>query len=213
MASGVATPQPIRVIIIDDHPIVREGIAALLAREPDLACVGEGASGEEAVDLFRSLSPDVTLIDLQMPTMSGIDAIAAIRAINSNARIIVLTTYPGHAQVMRAIRAGASGYLLKNSVRKELLDAVRSVHAGRTVLGADIAHEVALHALDEPLSERELAVLRLVADGHGNKAIASRLALSVDTIKAHLKTSFAKLGVDDRTHAITVATRRGYLDP
>lgn len=213
MTSAAAAPVPIRVVIVDDHPIVREGIAALLARETDLVCVGEAAGGEEALDLFRSLSPDVTLMDLQMPTMSGIDAILAIRAIDANARIIVLTTYPGDAQVVRAIRAGASGYLLKNSVRKELLDAVRSVHAGRSVLGAEVAHEVALHALDEPLSERELAVLRLVADGHGNKAIAWRLALSVDTIKAHLKAAFSKLGVDDRTHAVSVATRRGYLDP
>jgi len=213
MTSGIASSEPIRVIVIDDHPIVREGIAALLGRETDLVCVGEGASGDEAIDLFRSLSPDVTLIDLQMPTMSGIDAIIAIRAIDATARIIVLTTYPGDAQVMRAIRAGASGYLLKNSVRKELLDAIRSVHAGRSVLGADIAHEVALHALDEPLSEREVEVLRLVANGHANKVIAWRLALSVDTIKAHLKAIFSKLGVNDRTHAVTVATRRGYLDP
>jgi DNA-binding NarL/FixJ family response regulator len=205
-------PSPIRVLIADDHHLVREGIAALLERQPDMAVAGEAADGAEAVARFGELAPDVTLMDVQMPGVGGIEAIEAIRRASPVAKILVLTTYPGDAQALRAIRAGAAGYLLKNCIRKELIDAIRTVHAGRRALSPDIAHELAMHALEDPLTERELSVLRLVADGHPNKYIGWRLELSTDTIKAHLKSIFAKLGVDDRTHAVTVATRRGYLE-
>ena len=209
----MSQPSPIRVLIVDDHDLVREGIAALLERQPDMAVAGEAADGAEAVASFAELEPDVTLMDVQMPGMGGIEAIEAIRRASPVAKILVLTTYPGDAQALRAIRAGAAGYLLKNCIRKELIDAIHTVHAGRHALSPDIAHELAMHALEDPLTERELSVLRLVADGHPNKYIGWRLELSIDTIKAHLKSIFAKLGVDDRTHAVTVATRRGYLEP
>jgi DNA-binding NarL/FixJ family response regulator len=203
---------PIRVLIVDDHAIVREGIVALLGRQPDMVAVGEAADGAEAIARFGELAPDVTLMDIQMVRMGGLEAIEQIRRQSAEARILVLTTYPGDAQVVRALRAGAAGYLLKNCIRKELLDAIRSVHAGRRVLSPDVAHDLAMHALDEPLSERELTVLRLVANGHSNKEMASQLRLSTDTIKAHLKSVFAKLGVADRTEAVTVAARRGFID-
>lgn len=208
----LAAATPIRVLIVDDHQMVRDGIAALLDRQDDMTAVGEAADGVEAVHQFRELSPDVTLMDLQMHEMSGVEAIEAIRGFAPSARILVLTTYPGDAQAVRAMRAGAAGYLLKNCIRRELIDAIRLVHTGRHAISPDIAHDLAAHALDEPLTNREVAVLRLVAEGHANKQIGWLLDLSTDTIKAHLKTIFAKLGVDDRTHAVTVATRRGFLD-
>ena len=207
-----AASDPIRVLIVDDHAIVREGIAALLGRQPDMVAVGEASDGAEAVARFRELAPDVTLMDMQMGDMGGVEAIEQIRRVSPDARILVLTTYPGDAHVVRAIRAGAAGYLLKNCIRKELLDAIRAVHAGRRTMSPAVAHDLAMHALDEPLTERELTVLRLVADGHGNKEIAWRLKLSIETIKAHLKSIFAKLGVDDRTEAVTVAARRGFIE-
>jgi len=207
----IRTP-PIRVLIVDDHPMVRDGIAGLLARQDDMEMVGEAADGAEAVAMFRELVPDVTLMDVQMQGMGGVEAIEKIRHLYREARILVLTTYPGDANAVRAIRAGASGYLLKNCVRGELVDAIRSVYAGRRVVCSDIAHALAEHALDTPLTEREIAILKLVAEGHQNKQIAWRQALSVDTIKAQLKTIFEKLGVHDRTHAVTVATRRGYIE-
>ncbi len=203
---------PIRVLIVDDHAVVREGIAALLGRQPDMVAVGEASDGAEAVARFVELAPDVTLMDMQMSGVGGVEAIEQIRRLSPEARILVLTTYPGDAQVVRALRAGAAGYLLKNCIRKELLDAIRSVHAGRRALSPDVAHDLATHALDEPLSDRELTILRLVANGNPNKQIASQLTLSPDTIKAHLKSIFAKLGVDDRTEAVTVAVRRGFIE-
>jgi DNA-binding NarL/FixJ family response regulator len=206
-------PGPIRVLVVDDHPIVRDGIAALLGRQADMEPIGEASDGAEAVEKFRELSPDVTLMDVQMPRIGGIEAIAAIRRLSPDARVLVLTTYPGDANAARAIRAGAVGYLLKNAVRAELIDAIRSVHAGRRAISADIAHELATHALDEALTEREVDILRLVAEGHANKEIAWRLKLSNDTIKAQLKAIFGKLGVHDRTHAVTLAARRGYINP
>ena len=207
------TSQPIRVLIVDDHPMVRDGIAALLERQADIVTVGEAADGIEAIEKFRALSPDLTLMDVQMPSLGGVEAIAEIRKLSPDARILVLTTYPGDANAARAIRAGASGYLLKNGIRAELLDAIRSVHAGRRAISADITHDLVSHALDDPLTDREIAILRLVSIGYANKEIALRLGLSNDTIKAQLKTIFAKLGVNDRTHAVTVAARRGYIDP
>jgi DNA-binding NarL/FixJ family response regulator len=206
-------PPLIRVLIVDDHPMVRDGIAALLGRQADMEAVGEASDGAEAVKKFRELSPDLTLMDVQMPGTGGIEAIAEIRRLSPDARVLVLTTYPGDANAARAIRAGAAGYLLKNGIRGELIDAIRSVHAGRRAVSADIAHEIATYALNEVLSEREIQILRLVAEGHANKEIAWRLNLSNDTIKAELKAIFATLGVHDRTHAVTVAARRGYINP
>lgn len=207
-----AIPAPIRVLTVDDHPMVRDGIIALIDRQSDMTAIGEAADGAEAIARFRDLNPDIVLMDVQMPGMGGLEAIEEIRRIAPDARILVLTTYPGDAQAIRAMRAGAAGYLLKNCIRRELLDAIRSVHFGRRAISPDVAHDIAVHALDEPLTEREVAVLRFVAEGHANKQIGWHLNVSIDTIKAHLKAIFAKLGVDDRTHAVTVATRRGFLD-
>ncbi|MBO9716271.1 MAG: response regulator transcription factor [Pseudoxanthomonas sp.] len=203
----------IRVLVVDDHAIVRDGISALLNRQADMQVVGEATNGAEAIAMFRQLCPDVTLMDVQMPGVGGVEAIAEIRRIAAHARILVLTTYPGDANAVRALRAGAAGYLLKNGIRSELVDAVRSVHVGRRAFSADIAHALATHALDEALTQREIEILRLVADGRANKQIADHLDLSVETIKAQLKTIFSKLGVHDRTHAVTLAARRGYIDP
>ncbi|MGE6697306.1 response regulator transcription factor [Hyphomonas sp. NPDC076900] len=203
--------QPIRVLIVDDHPVVRDGIAGLLQRQDDMEAVGEASDGVEAVARFRELAPDVTLMDVQMEGMDGIEAMKLIRQHAPQAKVLVLTTFPGDAQIIRAMRAGAAGYLLKNCFRKELVEAIRSVHMGRRVMSADSAHELAIHALDTPLTGRELEILRLVANGRSNKQIGGTLSLSVDTVKAHLKSAFAKLGVNDRTHAVTVATRRGFI--
>jgi len=211
MTTISASTGPIRILIADDHAMVRDGIAALLERQADMEMVGEAANGAEAIDKFRMLAPDVTLMDVQMPGIDGIAAIEEIRRIASDARILVLTTYPGDATAVRAMRAGASGYLLKNCIRGELLDAIRSIHSGRRAVCSDTAFALAEHALDEPLTERDVAILQLVAGGHANKQIAWRLGLSTDTIKAQLKTIFEKLDVHDRTHAVTVATRRGYI--
>lgn len=213
MSSVSPKPPPIRVLVVDDHVMVRDGISALLNRQTDMTVVGEAASGAEAIALFRQLSPDVTLMDVQMPGVGGVEAIAQIRHLAADARILVLTTYPGDANAVRALRAGAAGYLLKNGIRSELVDAIRSVHIGRRAVSPDIAHELAAHALDEPLTPREVAILRLVAEGHANKQIAAQLNVSAETVKAQLKAIFSKLGANDRTHAVTLATRRGYLDP
>ena len=202
---------PIRLLAADDHPMLREGLAAVLSAQSDMVLVGEAHNGDEAVEAFRRLRPDVTLMDLQMPEMGGVEAISKIRHEDPKARIIVLTTYSGDVQAMRAMKAGAAGYLLKSSMRKELLEAIRAVHAGRRYLPPEIANAIALHAVDDTLSEREIATLRLVAEGKANKQIARELSLSEDTVKTHLKNVFTKLDVDDRTHAVTVAVRRGIL--
>ena len=211
MENEQAGASMIRVLIVDDHPLVRDGVAALVSRQADMQVVGEAADGVEAVARFRELAPDVTLMDLQMHGGSGLEAIVEIRRIAAGARILVLTTYPGDANAVRAMQAGAAGYLLKNVIRGELIDAIRSIHAGRRAVSPDIVHELATHALDEAVTERELAILRLVAEGYANKQIALRLNLSTDTVKAQLKLLFAKLDVHDRTHAVTVAVRRGYI--
>jgi DNA-binding NarL/FixJ family response regulator len=206
------TQPPIRVLIVDDHPIVRDGIKTLLGRQLDIEPVGEASNGSEAVEKFRELSPDLTLMDLQMPGMGGVEAIAEIRSLAPDARILVLTTYPGDANAARALRAGAAGYLLKNAIRAELVDSIRSIHAGRRAVSADIAHELATHTLDEALTPREIAILTMVANGYANKQIAHELNLANDTVKANLKNIFAKLDVHDRTHAVTIAARRGYIN-
>jgi DNA-binding NarL/FixJ family response regulator len=202
----------ISVLVVDDHPMLREGVAAVLQLQDDMRLVGEAQSGAEGVARFRELRPDVTLMDLQMPGMTGVQAIEAIRSEAPNAKIVVLTTYEGDAQALRALRAGAAGYLLKSSLRKELIETIRDVHAGRKHVSAAMAAQIAVHAVDERLSEREISILRLVADGNQNKQIAWKLSISEETVKAHLKSIFSKLDVSDRTHAVTVAVRRGIID-
>jgi DNA-binding NarL/FixJ family response regulator len=202
----------IRVLAVDDHPLLREGIAAVLDGEDDIELVAEGISGAEAVELFRIHRPDVTLMDLQMPGMNGIDAIIAIRNDFPNARFVVLTTYQGDVQALRALKAGASGYLLKNMMRKELLDTIRIVHAGRRRIPPEIAAELADHVTDDSLSDREVNVLRRVAMGNSNKIIASQLNVTEATVKGHMKSILSKLGANDRTHAVTIAMKRGFLD-
>lgn len=192
--------------------MLREGIAAVLAAEPDMLLVAEASNGREALEQFRTHHPDVTLMDVQMPEVNGIDAILKIREEFPDARIIVLTTYTGDAQAARAFKAGASGYLLKNMVRKELIDTIRMVHAGKKRIPAEIAVEMAQHHSDDQLTEREIQVLREVAAGNANKMVAQLLHVSEETIKAHMKSILSKLGANDRTHAVTIAVRRGIIE-
>lgn len=192
--------------------MLRDGIAAIIGGQNDMALVGEAGNGAEALEQFRNLRPDVTLMDLQMPRMNGVEAIAAIRKEFSHARIVVLTTYAGDAQAMRALKAGAVGYLLKSTLRKDLLDAIRAIHAGRRHIPPDIAQEIAFHAADEALSEREVIVLTLAGQGKANKEIAWQMKISEDTVKAHMRSIFAKLDANDRTQAVTLALRRGIID-
>lgn len=206
------TADRIRVLTVDDHPMLREGIAAVVQPRADMVLVGEAEDGAQAIDAYRRLRPDVTLMDLQMPNLNGVDAIIRIRAEFPTARIIVLTTYVGDVLALRALRAGAVGYLLKGTLRKELLDAIRAVHAGRKHIPAEIAQQIAQHAGQESLSEREISVLKLVSTGHANKEIARQLSISEDTVKGHLKSIFAKLDVSDRTQAVTLAAKRGIID-
>lgn len=203
---------PIRILTADDHPMLREGIAAVLGTEVDMVLVAEASNGREAVEQFRIHRPDVTLMDLQMPDMNGTDAILAIRKEFPEARIIVLTTYSGDAQAVRAFNAGASGYLLKNMVRKELVETIRSVHAGKKRIPPEIAVEMAEHHTDDALTERETEVLREVAAGNANKVVAMHLAVSEETVKAHMKSILSKLGANDRTHAVTIALKRGIIE-
>ncbi|WP_260600097.1 response regulator [Sphingomonas endolithica] len=196
---------------VDDHPALRDGVATMLEHEPDMTVVAEAENGAEAVATFAEVRPDVTLMDLQMPVMNGLEAITRIRATCSTARFIVLTTYAGDVQAVQALKAGAASYLLKSTLRRELLDAIRAVHAGRRYLAPGIAQDIALHSADDVLTQRELSVLQLVADGKPNKVIAWELSISDDTVKAHLRSIFAKLDVNDRTHAVTVALRRGAI--
>lgn len=204
-------PGAIRVLVVDDHPVLRAGVAAMLGNEADMIVVGEASDGAEGIARFRALRPDVVMMDLQMPGMNGVDATAAIRSEAPSARIIVLTTFSGDVQAVRALRAGASGYLLKNGLRTQMVEAIRKVHAGGRYIDRDVTEQIALHVADEPLSEREVSVLEMVAAGHPNKQAAQALGIAEETVKAHLKSIFAKLGVSDRIRAVRVAIQRGIL--
>ena len=202
----------IRILSVDDHALLRGGIAALLSGQPDMMIVAECSNGREAIQQFRAHKPDVVLMDLQMPEMSGLDAIIAIRGEFPDARIIVLTTYAGDVQVLRALQAGARAYLLKNSVHKELLDTIRAVHAGKKTLSPQISYELAEHATDDALTKAEIDVLRLIAAGNANKQIADLLSITEDTVKGRVKNILSKLGANDRTHAAVIGLKRGIIE-
>jgi DNA-binding NarL/FixJ family response regulator len=203
----------IRILTADDHPLLRSGLAALIDTQPDMRMVGEASNGNEAVQLHRQLNPDVTLMDLQMPDMSGLDAIVSIRTEQPSARIIVLTTYAGDALAQRALKAGAYAYVLKSLVRSEILNTIRVVHAGEKEIQADVAAEMAKHTAHALLTARELEVLKLVALGYANKAISAHLDINEETTKTHIKNVLAKLGARDRTHAVSLALKRGFILP
>jgi DNA-binding NarL/FixJ family response regulator len=201
----------IKILTVDDHPVIREGIAALLEGQEDMILVAEAVNGREAIEQFRSHRPDVTLMDLQMPGVNGIDAIVSIRTEFPQARILVLTTYKGDVHAARALDAGACGYLLKSALRKDLLDTIRAVHAGRKRIPPEIAIGIAEHHSSDTLTARELEVLTLVAAGNANKIVASELGVSEETVKGHMSSILAKLNANDRTHAVTIALKRGIL--
>jgi DNA-binding NarL/FixJ family response regulator len=207
-----SAPKPIRIALVDDHPLLRQGIAALIADQPDLQLVGQASNGLEAIEQFRLHRPDVMLMDLQMPGMNGIDAMSAIRAEFPDARFVVLTTYTGDVQIVRALKAGARAYLLKSLLHRELLDTIRAVHAGQKRIPPEIAAELADHAADDSLTPREIEVLRLIAAGNANKIVADRLSITEETVKAHVKNILSKLDANDRTHAVTIALKRGIIE-
>jgi len=202
----------IRVLAIDDHALVRQGIAVLVGTQPDMTMIGEGSNGREAIQQFRTHRPDVTLMDLQMPEMSGFDAIVAIRGEFPDAKIVVLTTYQGDVQILRALKAGAQAYLLKNTFHKELVDTIRAVHAGRKALSPEVSYEIAEHATDDPLTPAEISVLRLIATGNANKQIASQLKITEETVKSRVKSILSKLAANDRTQAAMIGLKRGIIE-
>jgi DNA-binding NarL/FixJ family response regulator len=207
-----AETNSIRILAVDDHPLVRQGIAGLVAIQPDMTLIGEASNGRDAIQQFREHRPDVTLMDLQMPEMNGIDAIIAIRNEFPEARIIVLTTYVGDVQILRALKAGARAYLLKNLLHKELLDTIRAVHAGKKNLSPDASYQLAEHATDDALTPGEISVLRLIAAGNANKQIADQLSITEETVKGRVKNILSKLGANDRTHAAMIGMKRGIIE-
>jgi DNA-binding NarL/FixJ family response regulator len=202
----------IRILAVDDHELLRKGIAALVDTEPDMKLVAEAANGREAIQRFRAHAPDITLMDLQMPELSGLDAIIAIRAEFPDARIIVLTTYAGDAQAMRALQAGARAYMLKSLVNKELLETIRAVHNGRKAMSAHVSYALAEHATDDALTPAEVAVLQLIAAGNANKQIADQLSVTEETVKSRVRSILSKLGANDRTHAAMIGLKRGIIE-
>ena len=207
-----AEASPIRILVVDDHPVVRQGVVGLVSGHPDMRVVGEASNGREAIQQFRAHHPDVVLMDLQMPGMNGLDALMAIRDEAPEARIIVLTTYTGDAQVLRAIKAGARGYLLKSTLHRELLETIRAVHAGKKSLSAEVSYELAEHATDDVLTPAEVRVLRLIAEGNANKEIAEQLSVSEETVKGQVRNILSKLGAKDRTHAAMIGLKRGIIE-
>jgi DNA-binding NarL/FixJ family response regulator len=208
---GMGTAR-IRILVIDDHPVVREGIAALVTMQPDMIVVGEAADGREAIQQFRTHRPDVTVMDLQMPEMNGLDALIAIRNEFPEAKVIMLTTYKSDTQIVRALKAGAQGYLLKNALNKELLASIRSVYAGKKIISPEVSLEIVEHATDETLTPAEVSVLRLIAAGRANKEIADQLSTTEESVKSRVKSILSKLGASDRTHATTIALKRGIIE-
>ena len=206
-----ASSEPIRILTLDDHPLLRAGIEALVSSQADMRVVAECSNGRDAIQQFRKHRPNVTLMDLQMPEMSGTDAIIAIRDEFPNARIIVLTMYAGDVQALRALQAGARGYLLKDAVQEELLDTIRAVHSAKKSLSIPVSQGIAEHATEDALTKSEMEVLRLIAEGKANKQIADRLSISEETVKSRAKNIFSKLGADDRTHAAMIGLKRGII--
>jgi DNA-binding NarL/FixJ family response regulator len=207
-----AATEPIRILTVDDHPIVRRGIAGLVSIQADMILVGEASEGREAIQLFRMHRPDVTLMDLQMPGMNGLDALIAIRNEFPDAKIIVLTTYKSDTQIVRALKAGAQAYLLKNTLHKELLETIRGVYAGKKALSPEVSYEIATHATDDTLTPAEISVLRLIAAGNANKQIADKLSITEETVKSRVKCILSKLGASDRTQAAMIGFRRGIIE-
>ena len=202
----------IRILAVDDHPIVRQGIAGLVGIQSDMVLVGEASNGRDAIQQFRTHHPDITLMDLQMPEMSGIDSLIAIRNEFPNAKVIVLTTYAGDTQILRALKAGAQAYLLKNSLHKELLETIRTVHTGKKTLSPEVSYQIAEHATDDLLTPAEIAVLRLIAAGNANKKIADQLSITEETVKSRVKNILSKLGANDRTQAAMIGLKRGIIE-
>ncbi len=202
----------IRILAVDDHALIRQGIAVLVGTQPDMTLVAEASNGREAIQQFRAHRPDITLMDLQMPEMNGFDAMVAIRGEFPEAKIVVLTTYKGDVQILRAMKAGAKGYLLKTTFHKELVETVRAVHAGRKALSPEASYEIAEHATDDALTPAEIVVLRLIAAGNANKQIADQLSITEETVKGRVKSILSKLGANDRTHAAMIGVKRGIVE-